>query len=99
MACPICGGLEEGGAVEIDDNQAHQECWCTRCGATWTDVYVHKDVYYLEAGDMPDEYQEHDGTRVLSDQDLSDEEIDDLQDKLDSQKEAESQAREESKEW
>ncbi len=43
--CPKCGSDEvEGGqgdwGVAGDPDQAHQPCWCLKCGCSWTDIYT-----------------------------------------------------------
>lgn len=38
--CHLCGGSSlDGGHVDIDGREAHQDITCTSCGATWTEVY------------------------------------------------------------
>lgn len=43
--CPYCGDSDiTGGFVEISGNQAWQECGCSACDASWTDIYTLSDV-------------------------------------------------------
>lgn len=40
VLCPNCEkSAVEGQDVTIDEGFAYQECYCTECEATWTDVY------------------------------------------------------------
>lgn len=38
--CPNCGGTDiQGDAIEIEGNEAHQDCACATCGLAWRDFY------------------------------------------------------------
>ena len=40
--CPNCGkedGVESNSRVQTDASIAWQECYCTKCGAEWNDLY------------------------------------------------------------
>lgn len=48
--CPCCGkyGRIKGGQVEINDKEARQECSCSFCDSSWTDVYVLNNTLLIE---------------------------------------------------
>jgi len=59
--CPCCGSGEvEGKHVDIQREEAHQECWCGDCEANWTDVYkisrfiLHHDPFESTRENPPD---------------------------------------------
>ena len=49
--CPKCGVSDiEGGMVDIQTDRAYQGCWCTECGAEWTNEYVFSRVLAFKDG-------------------------------------------------
>lgn len=39
--CPACGSVElTGSEVYIEGSACYQDCGCSDCGTTWTDVYT-----------------------------------------------------------
>lgn len=59
--CPFCDAeySQEGGLVEIDENQAHQDVTCTECDESWTNVYTLSDIIPGEHGGWMQEKEDN----------------------------------------
>jgi hypothetical protein len=51
--CPTCKSKEiVGQSVDIDGGEAFQECFCPKCGSSWTDRYALTGFQDLIKGDL-----------------------------------------------